>query len=135
MLAPLTAFVRRMTGITELAASCLHGILVLRKGGQAGNFSSLQTSEPPMSRPMIIIQVRYFASLRETLGASEEVSVGEGSTIGDLRMALVARGGRHAEMLDSRRPVRSAVNLAMCDECAVLGEGCKVAFFPPVTGG
>ena len=88
-----------------------------------------------MSRPMIIIQVRYFASLRETLGASEEVSVGEGSTIGDLRMALVARGGRHAEMLDSRHPVRSAVNLAMCDECAVLGEGCKVAFFPPVTGG
>jgi molybdopterin synthase sulfur carrier subunit len=84
---------------------------------------------------MITIQVRYFASLRETLGASEDVSLGEGSTIGQLRAVLVARGGRHAEMLDSKRPVRSALNLAMCDECAVLGEGCEVAFFPPVTGG
>ena len=88
-----------------------------------------------MNRPMITIQVRYFASLREMLGASEDVSIGEGSTIGDLRMALVARGGRHAEMLDSKRPIRSAVNLAMSDECAVLGEACEVAFFPPVTGG
>lgn len=84
---------------------------------------------------MITVRVRYFASLRETLGASEDVSMADGCTIGDLRSILRARGGRHADVLDSKRPIRSALNLAMCDERAVLGDGCEVAFFPPVTGG
>lgn len=81
------------------------------------------------------IKVRYFASLRATLGSSEDLSIGEGSTIGDLRALLVARGGRHAEMLDPGRAVRSALNFAMSDEQVVLSSGCEVAFFPPVTGG
>ena len=84
---------------------------------------------------MITIRVRFFASLREALGAAEDVSMREGCTVGELRAVLLARGGRHAEMLDARRPVRSALNLAMCDERAVLSDGCEVAFFPPVTGG
>ena len=81
------------------------------------------------------IQLRYFASLREALGASEYVEVAEGSTVAAVRDMLLARGGRHAELLARGRAVRCALNLALCDESAVLGDGAEVAFFPPVTGG
>ena len=71
------------------------------------------------------IQLRYFASLREALGASDNVEVGEGSTVATLRDMLLARG----------RAVRCALNQALCDESAPLIDGAEVAFFPPVTGG
>ncbi|MEO5732590.1 MAG: MoaD/ThiS family protein, partial [Rubrivivax sp.] len=47
----------------------------------------------------VTLQVRYFASLREALGPSESVSLENGATLGQLRDALLARGGRHAEVL------------------------------------
>lgn len=81
------------------------------------------------------IQVRYFASLREALGASESVEVPAGSTVGALRDTLLALGGRHAELLARGRAVRMALNQAMCEETAALADGAEVAFFPPVTGG
>ena len=81
------------------------------------------------------IQLRYFASLREALGASEHVDMPEGSTVATLRDTLLARGGRHAELLARGRAVRCALNQALCDESAALSDGAEVAFFPPVTGG
>ncbi|MDO8419009.1 MAG: MoaD/ThiS family protein [Rubrivivax sp.] len=81
------------------------------------------------------VQVRYFASLREALGAGEAASVPEGSTLGALRDALLSQGGRHAEVLARGRAVRCALDQAMSDESALLHEGAEVAFFPPVTGG
>jgi molybdopterin synthase sulfur carrier subunit len=81
------------------------------------------------------VQVRYFASLREALGPGETVEVVPGTTLGLLREQLIARGGRHAEVLARGRAVRSALNQAMADETAALDDGAEVAFFPPVTGG
>ena len=81
------------------------------------------------------IQLRYFASLREGLGAADNIEMPEGSTVAMLRDTLLARGGRHAELLARGRAVRSALNQALCDESAPLSEGAEVAFFPPVTGG
>jgi molybdopterin synthase sulfur carrier subunit len=81
------------------------------------------------------IQVRYFASLREALGASETADLPAGGTVGALRDTLIARGGRHAEVLARGRAVRCALNQAMCGDEAVLADGAEVAFFPPVTGG
>lgn len=81
------------------------------------------------------IQVRYFASLREALGASEQLDLPDGSTVGALRDVLLARGGRHAELLARGRAVRCALNQSLCDESAVLTDPAEVAFFPPVTGG
>lgn len=85
-----------------------------------------------------MIQVRYFASLREALGAGEAVdlaTVGAAPTVASLREALVARGGRHAEALARGRAVRCAVNQAMADEATAIPAAAEVAFFPPVTGG
>ena len=81
------------------------------------------------------VQVRYFAALREALGPAEAVELAEGSTLGALRDALLARGGRHAEVLARGRAVRCALDQAMSDESAALRDGAEVAFFPPVTGG
>jgi molybdopterin synthase sulfur carrier subunit len=81
------------------------------------------------------VQVRYFAALREALGAAETVELPEGATLAALRDQLLARGGRHAEVLARGRAVRCALNQVMADESAVVSDGAEVAFFPPVTGG
>ena len=83
----------------------------------------------------LTVQIRYFASLREALGAGETANVASGCTLGELRDALIARGGRHAEVLARGRAVRAALTQVMSDESALLFEGAEVAFFPPVTGG
>jgi molybdopterin synthase sulfur carrier subunit len=81
------------------------------------------------------IQLRFFASLREALGAQEMVELPEGSTVAALRDRLLERGGRYAEVLAPTRAVRCAVNQAMAAETTVIEDGAEVAFFPPVTGG
>ncbi len=81
------------------------------------------------------VNVRYFASLREALGPGETVELPAPTTLGGLRDLLLARGGRHAEVLARTRAVRSALNQAMAEETARLDDGAEVAFFPPVTGG
>ena len=81
------------------------------------------------------IQVRYFASLREALGANESVEVADGSTVAALRDVLLALGGSHAQLLARGRAVRTALDQTLCDESAPLHDGAEVAFFPPVTGG
>jgi len=81
------------------------------------------------------IQIRYFASLRETLGAQEALDMPAGSTLGALRDVLIGRSPRHAEALARGRAVRCALAQRMCDEGTALADGAEVAFFPPVTGG
>ena len=81
------------------------------------------------------VTVRYFASLRELLGASESVELASATTLGQLRDALIARGGRHAEALARGRALRCALNQVMADEATPVPAGAEVAFFPPVTGG
>jgi len=83
------------------------------------------------------IQLRFFASLRERLGTSQEsVDLPTGiATVGALRAWLRERGGAWADALAEGRAVRMACNQQMCDVAAPLSEGCEVAFFPPVTGG
>ncbi len=81
------------------------------------------------------LTIRYFASLREALGASERFDPAGAATLGALRDALIARGGRHAEVLARGRAIRCALNQLMVDETAALPADGEVAFFPPVTGG
>ncbi len=89
-----------------------------------------------MTRPdTLTVQVRYFAALREALGAQQTLQLPAGSTVGDLRQLLLDQSSRHAELLANGRPVRCALNQVMADDSAVLPAGAEVAFFPPVTGG
>ncbi len=83
------------------------------------------------------ITLRFFASVREELGTSQEnLVVPEGvASVGALRRLLQQRGGVWASALADERPLRMAFNHTMCGADAVLEEGGEVAFFPPVTGG
>jgi len=81
------------------------------------------------------VTVKYFASIRETVGVSSEQRDTQATSLAALRDELIALGGGHAESLARGKAVRLALNQAMCDESVALGEGAEVAFFPPVTGG
>jgi molybdopterin synthase sulfur carrier subunit len=81
------------------------------------------------------IQVRYFASLRETLGVANESVETTCNNVASFRQQLISRGGAHAECLAIGRPVRVAVNQVMANDATLLTGDCEVAFFPPVTGG
>ena len=81
------------------------------------------------------IRVRYFAGLREALGAEERVEVPEGCSVAEVRALLAARDAAHAAALAPGRALRSALDQQLCDGSAVVGEGAELAFFPPVTGG
>ena len=81
------------------------------------------------------VNVKYFASIRESVGTGSEPLQTTAATLGALRDELIARGGAHAQSLARGRAVRVALNQLMSGEDAALIEGCEVAFFPPVTGG
>jgi molybdopterin synthase sulfur carrier subunit len=81
------------------------------------------------------VTLRYFASVRETIGTGSESIDTQASTVGALRDALIARGGVHAEALARGKAVRLALNQTMADESSALTEGAEIGFFPPVTGG
>ena len=83
------------------------------------------------------ITLRFFASVREALGISQEtVTLPAGvTTVGAVREHLIARGGAWEQALSEQRPLRMAFNQVMCEPGTQVKEGGEVAFFPPVTGG
>ena len=81
------------------------------------------------------VQVRYFASLRESIGLSNETVETQVADVAALRIELMARGEHYRACLAPERPVRMALNQLMVQGNAPLSEGCEVGFFPPVTGG
>jgi len=79
------------------------------------------------------ITLRYFAMIREAVGAeSESRDVPEGTTAADVAADLGVRYPRLAPLL---RAVPVMVNAAYADRTAPLGDGDEVAFIPPVAGG
>jgi|DEB19_MinimDraft_2_1074335.scaffolds.fasta_scaffold99056_2 molybdopterin synthase sulfur carrier subunit len=81
------------------------------------------------------VSVKYFAGIREAIGASGESVETSAITLGLLRDQLIAQGGAYAESLARGNAVRMALNQVMSDETVALMAGAEVAFFPPVTGG
>jgi molybdopterin synthase sulfur carrier subunit len=83
------------------------------------------------------IELRYFASVREALGTSNEIIAlpAQVKTVGDVRAFLCGRGGMWAETLAPGKALRMAYNHQMTEPETPITEGCEVAFFPPVTGG
>ncbi len=75
------------------------------------------------------VTVRYFASLRESLGrAEDELDSGDVATVAEVWNAV--SGG---EPLPGN--VLAAVNLTYVSTDHPVKDGDEVAFFPPVTGG
>ncbi len=76
-----------------------------------------------------MITVRYFGSLKETIGRSNEaLSVVESLTVLDVWHCANGDFPLAENML-------TAVNMDYVARSSVVNDGDEVAFFPPVTGG
>ncbi len=84
-----------------------------------------------------MIQLRYFASLREQLGLDAEAiePTTASATVAEIRAFLCARGTPWAQALAPEQRILAAVNQELARPEAPVADGDEVAFFPPVTGG
>ena len=83
-----------------------------------------------------MLNVLYFASLREAFGkTSEDISSPLPANVEALILLLRARGGVWSDALGSDKRWRVAVNQEMASMDTALNAGDEVAIFPPVTGG
>lgn len=73
------------------------------------------------------IEVKFFASLRETLGRGE-ITLDTAATVSDAWVQATENAEAPANLL-------VAVNLDYADMQTAVKDGDEVAFFPPVTGG
>lgn len=81
-----------------------------------------------------MINVLFFAQLRERLQQDRIELTQVPSNVGQLRAYLSENGERWQQALSSGKCI-AAVNQTIVDDSFSLTEGDEVAFFPPVTGG
>lgn len=82
-----------------------------------------------------MIEVLYFAWLRERIGLPREKVATSAATVADLVAELAAREERYALAFSDLRAVRVAVDQRLAGFDAPLAGVREVAFFPPMTGG
>lgn len=84
-----------------------------------------------------MIQILYFARLRERLGRERESLQlqTQPCSVAQLAALLRERGGAWQEELAPSKALRVAVNQQMATPQTIVQSGDEVAFFPPVTGG
>ena len=83
-----------------------------------------------------MIRLRYFASLRETLGVADEQLELPANIrdVSGLVCWLRGRGGEWDHALADRQ-LHVAINQVITGPDAAVEDGDEVAWFPPVTGG
>ena len=82
-----------------------------------------------------MIDVLYFAWLRERIGERREQVQTDAVTVADLIEELAARSEGHALAFADRTSLRVALDQDLADFAAPLAGVREVAFFPPMTGG
>lgn len=82
-----------------------------------------------------MIDVLYFAWLRERVGVNREKIDTQAATVAGLIDQLVAIDEAHALAFADRVSLRVALDQEMADFAAPLAGVKEVAFFPPMTGG
>ncbi len=83
-----------------------------------------------------MLQIVYFARVRETIGIDgEQVEVEAGTDIAALLGRLALQSERHAAAFSDRTKLRFALNHKMVRADVLLDAAQELAIFPPVTGG
>ncbi|MCR8724287.1 molybdopterin converting factor subunit 1 [Frigidibacter sp. ROC022] len=82
-----------------------------------------------------MIELRYFAWVRERVGLPRESVETSAATVADLVAELAARDEAHAHAFEDTRALRVALDQELAGFDAPLDGVREVAFFPPMTGG
>ena len=82
-----------------------------------------------------MIDVLYFAWVRERIGQPKETVETGAATVAELVEELKAREERYALAFSDLSALRVAVDQELADFDAPLQGAREVAFFPPMTGG
>ena len=82
-----------------------------------------------------MVEVLYFAWVRERIGLPREKLQTEAATVADLIAELVAREDRYAMAFADLASLRVALDQELASFDAPLAGVREVAFFPPMTGG
>ena len=82
-----------------------------------------------------MIDVLYFAWVRERIGMPKESVDSDAETVADLVEELMSREERYKVAFSDMSSVRVAVDQKLADIEAPLAGAREVAFFPPMTGG
>jgi len=82
-----------------------------------------------------MIDVLYFAWLRERIGHPKEQVETSAATVADLIVELKTLSEAHALAFSDMTAVRVAVDQELTEVTALLDGVREVAFFPPMTGG
>lgn len=82
-----------------------------------------------------MIDVLYFAWLRERIGVPKERIETDAATVEELVEELKARSEAHALAFSDTSSVRVAIDQDLTEFSAPLAGAREVAFFPPMTGG
>ncbi|MDJ0627870.1 MAG: molybdopterin converting factor subunit 1 [Rhodobacter sp.] len=82
-----------------------------------------------------MIDVLYFAWVRERIGLPKERVETQAATVADLVEELKAREARYAAAFADVSALRVALDQELSDFGASLSGVREVAFFPPMTGG
>ena len=82
-----------------------------------------------------MIEVLYFAWVRERIGIPRERIETGAKTVADLVEELRGREDRYAAAFEDLRALRVAIDQELTDFNASLEGAREVAFFPPMTGG
>jgi molybdopterin synthase sulfur carrier subunit len=82
-----------------------------------------------------VIDVLYFAWVRERIGLPREQVATSAATVADLIAELSAREERYAVAFSDTGALRVALDQTLASFDAPLAGVREVAFFPPMTGG
>jgi molybdopterin synthase sulfur carrier subunit len=82
-----------------------------------------------------MIQVLYFAWLRERIGLAQEIVTTDAATPRDLIAQLIQKDPRYELAFADITAVRVALDQTLTDFDAPLAGVREIAFFPPMTGG
>lgn len=83
-----------------------------------------------------MIELLYFAWVRERIGLPKEHIETQASTVAELINELIAKEDRYALAFSDLSAIRVALDQDLIDDFTASLQGVReVAFFPPMTGG
>ncbi|MDD8023647.1 MAG: molybdopterin converting factor subunit 1 [Paracoccaceae bacterium] len=82
-----------------------------------------------------MVDIVYFAWVRERIGLARETLQTDAATVADLIAELCARDPRYAAAFADTSALRVALDQDLSEFDAPLAGVREVAFFPPMTGG